>query len=66
MPTVGPVSYSVITTDRFGRYVVVAWAGRTNLSCWQLQARQAVDKPHWDNGGLISSHAASKASEALS
>ena len=49
----GPVSYSVITTDRFGRYVVMAWAGRTNLSCWQLQARQAVYKPHWDNGGLI-------------
>ena len=51
----GRVSYSIVTTDRFGRYVVQAWVGRTNLSCWQLQRRQAIYKPHWDIGGLIAS-----------
>lgn len=49
----GPVRYQVVTLDRFGRSVVMAWAGRENLSCWQLQYAQAVYKPRWDNGGLI-------------
>ena len=50
----GRLSYRVVTTDRFGRSVVMAWAGKTNLSCWQLQRGQAVYKPQWDNGGLVS------------
>ena len=49
----GRISYRVVTTDRFGRSVVMAWAGTTNLSCWQLQRGQAIYKPHWDNGGLV-------------
>ena len=49
----GPIKYRVVTIDRFGRSVVMAWAGRINLSCWQLQRHQAVYKPHWDNGNLI-------------
>ena len=49
----GRVSYSIVTTDRFGRYVVEAWAGRVNLSCWQLQRRQGIYKPQWDNGGQV-------------
>ena len=49
----GRITYRVVTIDRFGRLVVIAWAGRINLSCWQLQHRQAVYKPHWDNGGLV-------------
>ena len=49
----GRLTYSIVTTDRFGRYVVMAWAGRVNLSCWQLQAGQANYKPRWDNGGLV-------------
>ena len=49
------ITYRVVTIDRFGRSVVIAWAGRTNLSCWQLQRHQAVYKPRWDNGGLIAS-----------
>jgi len=49
----GRVTYSIVTTDRFGRYVVMAWAGRVNLSCWQLQRAQAIYKPHWDDGGLV-------------
>ena len=49
----GPVTYRLVTVDRFGRSVVIAWAGRVNLSCYQLQARQAVYKPRWDNGRRI-------------
>lgn len=49
----GPVSYQPITVDRFGRTVAVVWAGRVNLSCWQLQQNQAIYKPRWDNGGII-------------
>ena len=49
----GAVTYRYVTTDRFGRTVALVWAGRVNLSCWQLQARQAVYKPRWDNGGSV-------------
>ena len=49
----GPVTYRLVTYDRFGRSVVMAWAGKVNLSCWQLQAHQAAYKPRWDNGGLV-------------
>ncbi len=49
----GPFSYRVVTLDRFGRLVVRAWASRVNLSCWQLQHRQAIYKPHWNNGRLV-------------
>ena len=49
----GRIRYRVVTTDRFGRSVVMAWAGQVNLSCWQLQRGQAVYKQHWDNGGLV-------------
>ncbi len=31
----------------------VVWAGRGNLSCWQLQQGQAIYKANWDNGGII-------------
>jgi micrococcal nuclease len=49
----GLIRYRVVATDRFGRSVVMAWAGQVNLSCWQLQHGQAVYKPHWDNGGQV-------------
>lgn len=49
----GPVRYQPITTDRFGRTVAVVWAGKVNLSCWQLQRAQAVYKQNWDNGRII-------------
>ena len=49
----GPVRYQVVTMDRFGRQVAVVWAGSVNLSCWQLQRRQAIYKPKWDNGRLV-------------
>lgn len=49
----GRVRYRVVTIDRFGRSVVMAWAGQVNLSCWQLQHSQAVYKPKWDNRGQV-------------
>ena len=49
----GRVTYRVVTVDRFGRSVVMAWAGRVNLSCYQLKAQQAVYKPQWDNGRQV-------------
>lgn len=49
----GRLRYQVITRDRFGRSVAMAWAGKVNLSCWQLSAGQAVYKPKWDNRSLV-------------
>ena len=49
----GRVRYQAVTVDRFGRQVAVVWAGRINLSCWQLQKGQAIYKPKWDNGQLV-------------
>jgi endonuclease YncB( thermonuclease family) len=49
----GPIRYHPVTVDRYGRTVAMVWAGRINLSCWQLQQAQAVYKPKWDNGQLI-------------
>jgi endonuclease YncB( thermonuclease family) len=49
----GPIRYEPVTRDRFGRMVAVVWAGRINLSCWQLRARQAVYKPAWDDRRII-------------
>lgn len=46
----GPISYRIIGYDRFGRSLVMAYAGTVNLSCYQLRAGQAVYKPQWDNG----------------
>lgn len=49
----GRVRYRIVTRDRFGRAVVIAWAGGVNLSCWQLAASQARYRAAWDNGRLI-------------
>jgi micrococcal nuclease len=51
----GPIRYRPIARDRYGRQVAVVWAGRVNLSCWQLDRRQAIYKMKWDNGGIIAS-----------
>ena len=45
----GPVRYQLVMTDTSGRSFVMAWAGKVNLSCWQLDHNQAVYQPHWDN-----------------
>lgn len=49
----GPVRYERVTIDRYGRTVAVVWAGRMNLSCWQLRQAQAIYKANWDNGRRI-------------
>lgn len=51
----GAIRYQPVTVDRYGRQVAVVWAGRVNLSCWQIQRGEAVYKPKGDNGGLIAS-----------
>lgn len=48
----GPIRYRPVTVDRYGRTVAVVWAGRVNLSCWQLRPGQAIYKPRWDNGAI--------------
>lgn len=50
----GRVRYKAVAIDRFGRTVAVVWAGAVNLSCWQLRRAQAIYKPRWDNGQIIS------------
>jgi len=49
----GPIRYQPITRDRYGRTVAVVWAGRINLSCWQLERHQAIYKVKWDNGRRV-------------
>jgi endonuclease YncB( thermonuclease family) len=49
----GTVRYRTVTYDRYGRAVAIVEASGRNLSCWQLEKRQAVYKGNWDNGGLI-------------
>jgi endonuclease YncB( thermonuclease family) len=49
----GSIRYRAITLDRFGRTVAVVWAGRVDLSCWQLQRSQAIYKAKWDDGRII-------------
>ena len=49
----GRLRYRLVTRDRFGRAVVRAWAGKTDLSCWQLRYGAAIYKIHWDTGGEI-------------
>ena len=49
----GGVRNQPITTDRFWRTIAVIWAGKVNLSCWQLQRAQAVYKSRWDNRSII-------------
>ena len=36
--------------DRYGRPLIHVWAGRQNLSCRQLQLRQAIYRADWDDG----------------
>lgn len=37
-----PVTYRRVARDRSGGTVAVVWAGKVNLSCWQLERRQPV------------------------
>jgi len=44
-----------VGTDRYGRTLAMVSGPRGDLSCWQLQHRQAIYKPRWDNGGRVAS-----------
>ena len=50
---VGPIPLPAGHARSLRAQVAVVWAGRINLSCWQLQHGQAIYKPKWDNGGII-------------
>lgn len=39
--------------DRYGRTLAVLSGNRGDLSCWQLEHRQAVYKPRWDKAARI-------------
>lgn len=49
----GRVTYRVVAYDRYGRALVLAWAGRVNLACWQLRQRRALYVQRWDVGGAL-------------
>lgn len=49
----GPFRYQRVGRDRYGRSLVAAWAGGTNLACWQIQRGGAVMIAKWDNGGRV-------------
>ena len=51
--SLGPVRLEPVTRDRYGRMIAVAYAGSTNLSCWQLRYRVARYVVHYDNGRRI-------------
>ncbi|MDQ1229287.1 thermonuclease family protein [Sphingomonas sp. SORGH_AS_0879] len=39
--------------DRYGRTLATVAGARGDLSCWQLQARQARYRRDWDDGGMV-------------
>jgi micrococcal nuclease len=49
----GPFRFERVGKDRFGRSLVTAWAGTTNLACWQLRRGYAAYKQRWDTGGRV-------------
>lgn len=46
----GPVRYRIVGHDRYGRALVLAWAGSTNLGCHQVRSGKADYIVKWDNG----------------
>jgi micrococcal nuclease len=51
--TLGAISLEPVTRDRYGRMVANAWAGSTNLSCWQLARGTVRYIVKYDTGGRI-------------
>lgn len=51
--SLGPIRLEPVTRDRYGRMIAVAFAGSTNLSCWQLRAGVARYVARYDNGRRI-------------
>jgi endonuclease YncB( thermonuclease family) len=61
----GALRIETVTHDRFGRVVGVVYAGRENLSCWQLRRAMAIYKSNWDNGRRIAKACPSQTGEAM-
>lgn len=51
----GPVTVMGVKRDRYGRLVARARAGKTDLSCWQLERGAARYIVRYDDGGRIRS-----------
>lgn len=47
------VAMTVVGKDRYGRALVTARVGRTDLSCAMIRAGHAVYVKRWDNGLLV-------------
>jgi micrococcal nuclease len=44
------MSIERVGVDGYGRTVAMLRTDRGNLSCWQLEHKQAINKANWDNG----------------
>lgn len=49
----GSFHYERVGRDRYGRSLVMAWAGGTNLACWQIRRGYAEYVAKWDDGSLV-------------
>lgn len=49
----GPFRYQRVGQDRYGRSLVMAWAGGTNLACWQIRRGYAEYVAKWDDGRRV-------------
>lgn len=49
----GSLSIRRVGTDRYGRTLAMVAARGRDLSCWQLEHRQAIYKPQWDDGARV-------------
>ena len=49
----GPFHYERVGKDRYGRSLIMAWAGQTNLACWQLRRGFASYTLQWDTGHRV-------------
>lgn len=49
----GQLRIQRVSTDRYGRTIALVSGGMGDLSCWQLQHRQATYRADWDNGARV-------------
>lgn len=50
---VGPLRINRVGNDRYGRTLGAVSGAKGDLSCWQLERQQAINKADWDNGLVI-------------
>jgi endonuclease YncB( thermonuclease family) len=49
----GPIRYRPVTVDRYGRIVAAVYAGRMNLSCYQIKGGKASYVARWDTASVV-------------